>query len=325
MTPATIQDKLVKKGLFALGALALLALMALLYVLFHKPSVTEFVRERRKPIDTQLVEAGKLAQKGEFEAARKRYVLALRAARSAREEYLAEYGRERVIDSRIRKLMTPEEYDRIANAPRREVTFSYRIAEAGYGVAASRLAQWREKFGQHLEKEGFRQRLRSDPQLEAILDVAAEGLAVYPEKNDLRLLKTQVLKLMGRYPEALKALKTVLQYDSTFVDAYIERGLVYAAWLREMPQNNAYKARARQAFETAADVARSHGIEVPDAHYNLGVWYAANLYDPADKSGVKDARHKAIEHFETFLRQAGPEAPGAATARAELVTLKRAP
>lgn len=210
----------------------------------------------------------------------------------------------------------------------KEYAFGLREAEARYGIARARLESLLEKYPTKRESA---ERLWGPPlvlssrELEPILKEIQQGIEANPEDKLLYHLLAQVEKLRGQFPAAVEALEKALAIDPYFAEAYNDLGVLYAHPLwQKSATRDLYREKAIAAFEKAILVSEKNGIGLPEAHYNLGMFYSIHPdpSTPIDAPPPPADRAKAIEHLEKFLAASPSSSPAVTKAKERLARLK---
>lgn len=175
-----------------------------------------------------------------------------------------------------------------------------READARYYLVVTRMRQLRLTYAKELARAVADPDDRFVPPEKDLEPIRAEiraGIEAVPEHARLYHVLGYLESMAGNVHAAREALEKAVELDDRFAEAYNDLGVVYVK-LRRFN-------KARECFERALLVTDRSRPPLPDAHYNLGLYYA-NL----DRGTPSPAhRKKAVEHLEAFLEIEGAESP----------------
>jgi tetratricopeptide (TPR) repeat protein len=195
----------------------------------------------------------------------------------------------------------------------RELLAARRLGEAAFGeVAATLTALEAARRARSPEARETGARLRLGPtEAEPLRAIVAEGLRADPENASLHYIRGRLESAAGDLETAVEAYEAAVRLNPDLAQAYNDLGLLY---LRdEFParaeEPGLYRERARQNFEKALLASRDAGEPLPEAHFNLGLYYASLAQRGTAELPPPEALARAEEHLRAYLRTAPAGGP----------------
>lgn len=192
--------------------------------------------------------------------------------------------------------------------------YADRIADACFFRGAVLLRQIEQKHAAELTQAMLEPGIRfilSEEEAAPVLAEINQGLAAAPKQERLWRFLGYVETLQGRYAAAVKALEKAVEINPLFAEAYNDLGVVHLK--RQQPE------KARENFEKAILALKSEKRELPDVHFNLGMYYAGVTSEGPEER--RQARAQARRELELFLSQETSPSPSVELAKRKLKEL----
>ncbi len=206
--------------------------------------------------------------------------------------------------------------------------FKNRMSEAGYGLASSIYWQVLDKYHHRISLSASGSGPRFTPpasELQPALDVINKTLTITPQSENLRILKSEILTLLGAYADAVSVLDEVLLINSESAEAYNQLGIIYSSPpYMNSEEYEMYREKSLAMFEKAALLKDSNGKFLADPHYNLGMYYAIPPSDkPETAMPTKQDAARALQHLSRFLELSAEDNPLRSEVQAIVTKLKK--